>query len=138
MSHTIQHRGTVERVADGRVYVAVEQQSACAGCHAKSLCGTGERMRTIEVETPYAESFAVGESVVVALLKESMAMSSIVWGYVMPLVVLLAVLFTATALGMSEGMAAVSSIAGVVLYYAGLGLMRKRLTKKIKFTIIKE
>lgn len=139
MSHTIQHRGIVERIDRDTVFVAVEQQTACAGCHAKSICGVGsDEKRIIEVVTPYAASYEVGERVIVALLRNSMGLSSIIWGYVMPLVVLLAVLFGAKLLGADDGVAAVATLISVALYYVALYLARSYFARKIQFTIIKE
>lgn len=139
MSHTIQHRGIVERIDRDTVFVAVEQQTACAGCHAKSVCGVGsDEKRIIEVVTPYAASYEVGERVIVALLRNSMGLSSIIWGYMMPLVVLLAVLFGAKLLGADDGVAAVATLISVALYYVALYLARSYFARKIQFTIIKE
>lgn len=139
MAHTIQHRGVVERVEGDRVFVAVEQQSACAGCHAKGMCSAGSaEKRTIEVRTPYALTFEVDERVVVALQQASMGLSSVVWGYVMPLVVLLVVLVGAKIAGVDDGPAAVATLVGVAIYYVGLYLARRRFERVIKFTIIKE
>lgn len=139
MSNTIQHRGTVERIDHDTVFVAVEQQTACAGCHAKSVCSVGDaERRIIEVVTPYASSYEVGERVIVALLRNSMGLSSIIWGYVMPLVVLLVVLFGAKLLGAEDGVAALATLLSIALYYVALYLARSYFARKIQFTIIKE
>ena len=138
MSSTLQHRGVVTRVEAQTVVVSVVAQSACAGCHAKGICGESGAERIIRVKTPYASEYSLGDRVVVALLRESMAMSSVVWGYVVPLAVLLAVLFGSVALGLSDGVSAVTSIVAVVIYYAGLYLTRKIFERKIEFTIFKE
>lgn len=137
-SLSVQHRGIVESVDDGRVTVVVEPQSACAGCHARGFCGEKGETRTITVETPYAKDFVVGERVIVALLSNKMAISSVVWGYLAPLVVLLATLFAAKGLGFADGTSAISSIVAIAIYYVVLYLLRRTFDKKIKFTIIKE
>ncbi len=139
MSHTIQHRGIVERVEGDKVFVVVEQQSACAGCHANSMCSVGgAEKRVIEVLTPNASTFEADERVVVALQSTTMGLSSIVWGYLMPLVVLLVVLVGAKAMGVADGPAAVATLASIALYYVVLYLARRRFERMIKFTIIKE
>ena len=138
MSSSLQHRGVVTGVEADVVTVSVVAQSACAGCHAKGICGESGAERIIRVKTPCASEYSVGDRVVVALLRESMAMSSVVWGYVVPLVVLLAVLFGSVALGLSDGLSAVTSIVAVALYYTGLYLTRKLFERKIEFTIFKE
>ena len=73
-----------------------------------------------------------------ALLKNSMGISSIVWGYLAPLVVLLTTLFGAYFCNMAEGAAAAASLIAVAVYYAVLYLLRRRFEKSIQFTIVKE
>ena len=138
MSPTLQHRGVVTRVEAQAVTVSVVAQSACAGCHAKGICGESGAERVIVVKTPRAAEYSVGESVVVALQRQSMALVSVVWGYVVPLVVLLVVLFGSVALGLSDGIAALSTILAVVIYYVGLYVARRVFERKIEFTIFKE
>lgn len=138
MSSTLQHRGVVTRVEARTVVVSVVAQSACAGCHAKGICGESGAERVIVVKTSNASEYSVGESVVVALQRQSMALVSVVWGYVVPLVVLLAVLFGSVSLGLSDGIAALSTILAVVIYYVGLYVARRVFERKIEFTIFKE
>ena len=138
MSSTLQHRGVVARVEAQTVVVSVVAQSACAGCHAKGICGESGAERVIVVKTSNASEYSVGESVVVALQRQSMALVSVVWGYVVPLVVLLAVLFGSVSLGLSDGIAALSTILAVVIYYVGLYVARRVFERKIEFTIFKE
>lgn len=138
MSKSIQHRGVVAAIDGQRVRVVVSQQSACEGCHAKGVCGEQGKERVIDVKTPYATHFSVGERVVVALLRRSMAFSSVVWAYVLPLVVLMTTLLVLKARAVADGTAAIAAIGAVVLYYVGLYLFRNKIDKKIEFTIIKE
>lgn len=138
MSSVLQHRGVVTSVEAQAVTVSVMAQSACAGCHAKGICGESGAERIIVVKTSKASEYSVGESVVVALQRQSMALASVVWGYVVPLVVLLAVLFGCVALGLSDGVAALSTIVAVAVYYVGLYLARRVFERKIEFTIFKE
>lgn len=138
MAQAIQHRGRVESVEGDKVVVVVAQQTACAGCHARGVCGEKGKERRIEVVTPYAAEYVVGESVIVALMRPSMGFSSVVWGYVLPLVVLLAALFGVKIFGVEDGPAALTSIVAVALYYVAIYFMRNIFDKKIHFTIIKE
>ena len=137
MNSALQHRGVVTSIEAQAVTVSVTAQSACAGCHTKGICGEKGSERVIVVKTPRAAEYSVGESVVVALQRQSMALASVVWGYVVPLVVLLVVLFGAVALGLSDGIAALLTIVAVVVYYVGLYLARRVFERKIEFTIFK-
>ena len=138
MRSIIQHRGIVERIDGDKVFVKVDKESACQACHAKGLCGERGGVRIIEVRADHAATFAVGESVVVALLKGRMAISSVLWGYVMPLIVLLVVLFVLHGLGVKDSIVALSSLVAVAIYYVVLYFRRRHFEKKIQFTIIKE
>lgn len=138
MSLTLQHRGVVERVEEGKVFVRVEKESACQSCHAKGLCGESGSVRIIEVRTDHAASYQAGERVVVGLMRGAMAASSVVWGYVAPLVVLLVTLLALHGVGVADGPAALITIGAVILYYVALYIMRHHFDKRIQFTIIKE
>ena len=138
MANQLQHTGVVESVTNDTVVVSVMPESACAGCHAKSVCGTRGEKREIVVKTPYAADYTPGERVIVALEHNRMGVISVVWSYVLPLVILLGVLFGAKAFGADDGVAAIGSMLAMTLYFIVLYLMRKMFDKKIKFTIIKE
>lgn len=134
----IQHDAVVERIEGDKVIVRVEKRGACVGCHAKGICGESGSERIIEVRTPYASEFKTGDKVVVALLKPSMGMTSVVWGYLLPLIVLVAILFGCKSLGVEDGPSALASIVAVALYYVGIYFTRKIFERKIEFTIFKE
>lgn len=138
MRESLQHRGIVESVEGRVVTVSVDRESACAGCHAKGICGSSGEKRLIAVETEYAATFERGERVVVALLSQRMGFSSVIWGYVLPLVVMLTLLFGIKVVGGTDGIAAIASLGGVALYYVVLYVLRQTIERKIKFTIIKE
>jgi sigma-E factor negative regulatory protein RseC len=80
----------------------------------------------------------VGDKVVVALLNRGMALSSVVMGYLLPLVVLLATLLLLKAIGLEDGVVALGAIGAVALYYLLLYILRREIEKKIEFTIFKE
>ena len=138
MGSSVQHRGIVERIVGDIVYVSVEQQSACAACHAKGICTEQGAKRTIEVRSDHASQYNVGDRVIVALLNNAMGFSSIIWGYMLPLVVLIIGLLLCKAIGLGDGPSAVISIVAVAIYYGAMYIFRNKIEKKIQFTIIKE
>lgn len=138
MGSSVQHRGIVERIVGDIVYVSVEQQSACAACHAKGICTEQGAKRTIEVRSDHASQYNVGDRVIVALLNNAMGFSSIIWGYMLPLVVLIIGLLLCKAIGLGDGPSAVISILAVAIYYGTMYIFRNKIEKKIQFTIIKE
>ena len=138
MGRRIEHRGVVESLSEGVVCVRTERKTACAECHAKGLCGEHGDERLIKVTTHEASTFKVGDKVTVALENTTMAFSAILWAYLFPLCILLAVLFSAHALHFNDGVAALSSLGATALYYVVLYIMRRYFERKIKFTIIKK
>lgn len=138
MPAPIRHIGIVRRVDDSTVYVTIERQSACAACHARQVCGVDGGERIIAVKTAHAAEFKAGDRVEVALRRRSMGIASILWGYVMPLLVLLLSLFVAKLAGAEDGPAACVTLAAVVAYYAVLYALRSYMSRKIQFTIIKQ
>ena len=138
MSGGIQHKGIITSIEGDVVRVVVAQQSACEGCHAKGVCGEKGKERIIDVETRYADNFNVGERVIVSLVNKSMAFSSVIWGYALPLLILLVTLFSLNKLKVEDGMSAILSIVAVAVYYVGLYIFRNKIKQKIQFTIFKE
>lgn len=135
----IKHCGEVVRVADDKVWVRMTVNSACSGCHARAVCGVDEsKDKIVEVATSDAAAYSVGESVEVALESRSVGAKSVFLAYVVPFFVLLIVLVGLAVFGVSEGVAALSAIVGVGLYYVVLWLMNSKIEKTIKFIITKQ
>ena len=134
-SQTIVHEGVVRTVRAHEVVVAVMQSSACSSCAAARLCRSCEsRERLIDVPMPNASDFQEGQTVtLVASAQQSRV--AVVLAYVLPLVLLLAVLFAMHALSGSDGLAALMALCVVAVYYAVLYLFRGRLSRKFCFTI---
>ncbi len=94
------------------------------------------QIKLVDVQTPEAARYAVGDEVQVSE-EQRMALRAVLVAYGGALVVLLLGLIGALLLGLSEGWAALLSLAAVVLYYAGVYLLRDRIKRTIHFTISK-
>ena len=135
----IKHSGEVVRVERNVVYVKMTVNSACSGCHAKAVCGVGESEdKIVEVATSVALEYNIGERVEVALQSESMGTKAVVLTYVVPFFVLSLLLVAAVVGGLGEGLAVVAALAGVVVYYGVLYLLRDKIKNRIKFIIIRQ
>ena len=138
MSRPIEHTGVVERIDGSKITVVVEQQSACVACHAKGLCSEQGSRKVIEADSDNPELFSIGDTARVALRSNRMALQSVVWGYVLPFVVLIVALVVAKMLGATDGIAALATLLSVALYYVVLYALRHYFERNIKFTITKE
>jgi sigma-E factor negative regulatory protein RseC len=135
----IKHSGEVVRIERNVVYVKMTVNSACSGCHAKAVCGVGESEdKVVEVETSLASEYNIGESVEVALQSDTMGAKAVILTYVVPFFVLSLLLVAAVVGGLGEGLAVVAALAGVVVYYGVLYLLRDKIKNRIKFIIIRQ
>ncbi len=133
----IEHTGRVVEINPEFTSVEIVSMSACAECHAKNFCGVAdEKVKIIMVPTdPYTE-YEVGDEVMV-LLKRTMGWKGVWLGYVIPLVILLILLLSLSAVNVHELWAGLGAIAGVGVYYLILALFRNRLAKDFVFYIRK-
>ena len=138
MAQIIEHTGTVERVEGDVVTVRIVARSACGACTARAACGMGESQeKLIKVPTRDAANYSAGDQVTVGVYR-NMATMAVLLGYGGALVVLVAMLaITIGVLGLSEGQGAAASLGAVTGYYLALWAMRRRIDKKIHFTINK-
>lgn len=134
MTNDITHNGVVARIEGNHIYVRVMQSSACETCVAKGSCSTHEsKEKLIDVVSPSA-GFAVGDRVLVRA-SAAMGMKAVVLAYVIPLVIIIAVLVLVIKAGSSELAAVVAALSAVAVYYAVLYLRRGSIRKKFSFSI---
>ncbi len=133
----IEHKGTVLSIEQGVVRVAIEVNEACGSCASRKACAMGQgTTREIVVCTDDAELYSVGEKVNV-MARQSAGVMAVILCYVVPLVVLVTALAVAVALGCNEGVSAFIALGFTAIYYAILATFRKRISKRVIFTINK-
>lgn len=129
----IVHTGVVTAVDKNKVTLKIPS-AACDGCALRGACGSAANSeRGFSVETPEAGNFSPGQKVKV-VLSPAQAAEAAFWGYVAPLVLVLAVLFTVLGFG-GETLAASLSLAVLPLYYFILWLCRNKLKKTLQIKI---
>jgi sigma-E factor negative regulatory protein RseC len=134
-TETISHEGVVTKITDDELEIKILAQSACAACHAKNACGMGEQAEKIlTVPRPKNRTFDLNQRVNVRMAIGQGNKAAIL-AYLIPIVLLLAVLFVCLGLGLNEGLAALISIVALVPYYIVLYLKRDQLKKRFEYTI---
>ena len=132
---SISHEGIVTKITDDELEIKILAQSACAACHAKSACGMGEQAEKIlTVPRPKDKTFTLNQNVNVTMAI-GQGNKAAVLAYLIPIMLLLAVLFTCLGLGVNEGLSALISIVSIVPYYIILYLRRDKLKKKFDYII---
>ena len=132
---TISHEGIVTKITDDELEIKILAQSACAACHAKSACGMGEQQEKIlTVPRPKGKEFALLQKVNVTMAI-GQGNKAAVLAYLIPILLLLAVLFVCLGLGVSEGLSALIAIVALIPYYIMLYLRRDKLKNKFSYII---
>ncbi len=135
MSTKISHSGIVESVDGDCVHVRIVQTSACAACKVAGYCNAAEsKEKVVDVHCADSGSYQVGQQVVVAT-SGRVAARALLWGFGVPFIILVGVLFVVLQLTGSEGMAALSAIAALIPYYFILWLLRDKMREQLAFSI---
>ena len=130
----IAHTGKIVEIRPDFTTVEITSHSACSSCHAEGLCGLSDAVKqAIQVPTPLG-NWSVGQEVNV-MLRKSMGFKAVWLAYMIPLLVLMAVLLLLVRLGLSELVAGLVAIGAVALYYLVLALFRNRLANEYSFYI---
>jgi sigma-E factor negative regulatory protein RseC len=132
---TIEHKGIVSEINENAIFVDLSVQSACAACHAKSVCGIDSAQKTIEVRTDN-KSFNIGERVKV-VMRESLGMKALFLGYLLPFIVVISTLMILLSADFSEGFSGLISIIVLVPYYTVLYFFKDRIKREFNFDIEK-
>ena len=129
----IVHSGRILEITPDFTTVEIIVDSACAACHAKSLCGMSEEQeKVICLPTdPYA-TYSVGDTVQVCT-KMSMGLKAVWISYVIPLMVLLSLILSLSSVLDSEALTGLAAIGGVGVYYFIIWLLRGRLQNEFVF-----
>lgn len=134
MAEVISHEGRILEITPQFTSVEIISASACSSCHAAGLCGVSDAVtKVIQIPTTLG-NWKEGQTVDVCL-KRSMGFKAVWLAYVIPLLVLLAVLLGLVALGVKEWIAGVSAVAAALAYYLVLGLFKDKLSDEYSFYI---
>ena len=126
----VTHPGIVRKIEDGRAEVTVITKSACTSCEINGSCNISEtKEKIIEVDMMPGDRFEKGQTVVVEM-KQSLGKWAVLLGYFFPFLVVLGGLILFISLGVDQGIAGISSLLLLAVYYLALYLMRGFLSTK--------
>lgn len=135
MSNKIKHNGVVDGVEEGCVRVRILQSSACSACKVAAHCNASEtKEKIIEVQVADAVKYQLGDSVVV-VADTAVGFRASLYGYLLPLVLMVVALVAVLKITQSEVYAAVSALGILIPYYIGLYLLRNKLQNKLSFSL---
>lgn len=120
-------------IKDGSVRVKILSRSACAQCHARGTCTALEMEEKIIDTVPVSrDPLQIGDTVVV-MMEEKLGWKAILYGFFLPFIVMVSVLFVSYALGSGETRAALYGIGSLIPYYLLLYVFREKIEKDFIF-----
>lgn len=135
MSNKIKHTGIVDEVEGNCIHVRILQSSACSGCKVAAHCNASEtKEKVIDVVTADARNYQRGDNVVV-VADAAVGFRASLYGYLLPLLLMVVTLIALLAITKSEGIAALSAIGVLVPYYLMVYLLRNQIKNKLNFEI---
>ena len=135
MNQIIRHSGVVEQIEDGCVHVRIVQTSACAACKVAGYCNAAEsKEKIIDVFCDSFAEYSIGQSVVVTTSSQ-VAARALLWGFGIPFLLLVVVLFATWLMTAHEGLAALCALASLIPYYIVLWLLRDKMRQQLAFSI---
>ncbi|WP_162304526.1 SoxR reducing system RseC family protein [Maribellus luteus] len=130
----IRHKGFVKEVNNNSLIVTIINQSACSSCHAKGACTVADYQdKEIEI-TDFKGAYKPGQEVTI-LFKESKGFTALLWGYVVPFLLVLLTLIVMQSLTGNELQSGLVSLAILIPYYITLYFFRHLLKKIFKFEL---
>lgn len=135
MSNKIKHAGVVDGVEGECVRVRILQSSACSTCKVAAHCNASEtKEKIIDVMDADASHYQKGDQVMV-VADTAVGFRASLYGYLLPLILMVVTLVGVLAATHSEGLAALSALGILLPYYVLLFLMRNKLRNRLSFTL---
>lgn len=135
MNETVSHEGVITKLTDTEVEIKIVSLSACAACHAQSACNLSDQAEKIlTVPRPEGQPLQLFQKVNVKMGTGQGNLAAVL-AYLVPLILLVAVLFAALGLGAGEGLAALIALAVLVPYYLLLYWKRDKLKRRFRYEI---
>jgi sigma-E factor negative regulatory protein RseC len=135
-SERIEHTGVVSGIEGNIVHVSFISRSACSECHAKGYCLESDSQEKSVDVIDSTGRFYVGEAVNI-VMKESLGYRAILLGFVLPFILIIAVLFVVQKLTGSELQAGLAALGSLIPYYILLYLFKNKLKNTFMFYLEK-
>ncbi|MDR2775107.1 MAG: SoxR reducing system RseC family protein [Tannerella sp.] len=136
MGNNIRHQGIVEKVEKHKVFVRIEQLTACSACHARTVCLASDKNdKIIEVDDD-SGTYAANEHVIVSV-RASAGSFAVLTAFSIPLVFVVIAVITGTNRSGNEGAGGLAGLSVLIFYYLILYIFRDKMKRKFVFSLSK-
>ncbi|MBQ8222066.1 MAG: SoxR reducing system RseC family protein [Bacteroidales bacterium] len=135
MNDTVSHNGIITDISGDEVQVKILSIAACVSCNIKSSCNMSDMQeKIITIPRPKDKDLSVGQEVKISM-GLGQANKAVIFAYVIPVIILVAMIFILNLLKIDEGINALISIGTLVPYYLILYIFRNRFKRKFEYEI---
>lgn len=128
------HDGVVQQVSDNKITVVIINASACSSCHAKGACLASD-MKEKEIDiVRFSGEYHIGQHVNV-IGTASQGMKAVLFGYLLPFLLVLTTLFVSISLTKNEALAGLLSLLTLIPYYGILYFFKGYIKRSFEFEI---
>lgn len=132
----IEHRGRVKEITGNKLKVSIMAEEACASCKVKGVCSVSSvKEKIVDVQIT-EQQFDTGEEVYV-FYEQKLGFLALFLGYILPFLVVMAVLIVLLALTGNELIAGVAALLVLGPYYLALYWFRHKIDRRFRFSISK-
>lgn len=135
MSQDIKHDGIIDNIDGRHIRVRILQTTACAGCKIAGHCSASETKEKMVDVIADPTGLSVGQPVIVST-SGAVARRALLYGFGLPLVLLLSVLIVMLLAGHGEEMSGLVALCSLVPYYLILWLFRQSVARQVSFGIV--
>ncbi len=133
----VEHDGIIRSINGDKMDVSIIAKSACLSCAVNSSCSVSDiEEKMVEVYVNNPSDYKIGEQVRV-YFSQSLGFRALFLGYVLPFLIMMFTLITATAITGKEGLSGLLSVGILAPYYFILYLTRSNHTKTFSFSVKK-
>jgi sigma-E factor negative regulatory protein RseC len=134
LNSDIKHIGFVKEVRGSSLVVNIVNQSACSTCHAQGACTVADfQDKEIEIQN-FSKFYSPGQQVTI-IFRESQGFTALLFGYVLPFVLVLITLIIALSVLNNELIGGLLALAILIPYFTTLWFFRHLLKKVFKFEV---
>lgn len=137
MQNSIEHQGVITSIDGNIAHVKIEQTSACASCHVKSICGAADKTDKIVDAIISDSNLKIGDQVIV-IGQKSLGMQAVLIAYVLPFVLIVTILFLVNLFTTNEIIIGTCALSSLIPYFIILRLARHKIQAKFQFYAIKK
>ena len=130
----IKHQGIITAIDDNRLSIKIRPGEACASCAIKDACGQNAQEKIVTAECKNPQDYQIGQEVETIITGRQLSEAAF-FGYILPLVITLAVLFGVLAFTSDETCAAVAALLSVPVYYGILRYFGAKLHNMLKIKV---